>query len=107
MQHSPLLHAPVKCWAWDALDQMLAKCSRSCLDCTQRAVNCCDQALRFIVAVLQELAVLIEACWHANPEKRPQFTEVVATLSDILKRMPPTRHPAPAPGAGGGCCSIS
>lgn len=37
---------------------------------------------------MQELAVLVEACWHSNPEKRPPFTEVVSTLGSILKRLP-------------------
>ena len=53
----------------------------------------------------QELALLIEGCWHANPEKRPHFSEVVVTLGGILDRMPQKKEGAA--NAGGGCCSIS
>ena len=40
------------------------------------------------------ITLLIEACWHANPEKRPQFTEIVETLTDILKKLPRRKGPS-------------
>lgn len=49
----------------------------------------------------QELAALVEDCWHADPEKRPEFTAVVETLGNVLKRMPAKKN------SSGGCCSIS
>ncbi len=70
---------------------------------------------------MQAVTLLIEACWHANPEKRPQFTQIVETLTDILKKLPRRKGPSDRGGGGGGggggagdssagggkCCTIS
>jgi len=50
----------------------------------------------------QAVTLLIEACWHANPEKRPQFTEIVETLTDILKKLPRRKGPSDRGGGSGG-----
>ena len=48
---------------------------------------------------LQELGALVEACWHPDPDKRPDFTEVVASLEGVLMRLP-RKGPS-------GCCYVS
>ena len=65
-----------------------------------------------LLAPAQVITVLIEACWHANPEKRPQFTEIVETLTDVLKKLPRKKGPSDTASGvskaqGGGCCTVS
>ena len=52
-----------------------------------------------------KLKALIEACWAADYEARPEFLQVIATLEEILKELPPD----PPVGGGGGlgaCCAL-
>lgn len=50
-----------------------------------------------------KLKSLIEACWAADYEMRPEFLQIIGTLEDILKSLPP--DPISGDG-GGGCCSV-
>lgn len=61
---------------------------------------------------LQILKVMVERCWHPDPEKRPSFTEVVSILDSQLQKV--IRQQGRGGGGGGtggqassgGCCSV-
>jgi hypothetical protein len=44
---------------------------------------------------------LVERCWAADYDSRPEFTEVIAALEAVLRELP-----RDAPAAEGGCCSV-
>lgn len=62
--------------------------------------------------VMQILKVMVERCWHPDPEKRPSFTEVVSILDSQLQKV--IRQQGRGGGGGGtggqassgGCCSV-
>lgn len=51
---------------------------------------------------MQTLKDLVVRCWDANPEKRPDFEEVITILDTLLKRVPRDQ----SSGGGGGCCTV-
>lgn len=49
----------------------------------------------------QALKDLVVQCWDADPEKRPNFEQIIIILEGLLKKIP--REPS---SGSGGCCSI-
>jgi hypothetical protein len=43
---------------------------------------------------------MVTRCWDPNPERRPNFEEVVKTLDALIVQMPRETH------HGGACCSV-
>ena len=57
----------------------------------------------FARKIPDKLKQLVEACWAADYEARPEFTDVIKTLEEVLKELPPD----PPRRAGQGCsCAI-
>lgn len=52
--------------------------------------------------MLQKIRELIVSCWAADPEERPNFEQVIQTLSGIM----PANPRAGPSNNGGGCCTI-
>ena len=50
---------------------------------------------------MQALKDLVVRCWDANPEKRPDFEEVISILDALLKTIPREQS-----SGGGGCCTV-
>lgn len=48
----------------------------------------------------QTLKKMVTRCWDPNPERRPNFEEVVKILDGLIKTMP--REKA----SSGACCSL-
>ena len=53
---------------------------------------------------MQTLKDLVVRCWDANPEKRPDFEEVITILDTLLKTVP--RDQSGGGGGEGGCCTV-
>jgi hypothetical protein len=53
--------------------------------------------------VPQELRSLVERCWAADFDERPEFCEIVDALEAMLATMPPDADEAVR---GKGCCAI-
>lgn len=49
----------------------------------------------------QALKDLVVQCWDADPEKRPNFEQVITILEGLLKKIPRETS-----SGSGGCCSI-
>ena len=49
---------------------------------------------------VQTLKKMVTRCWDPNPEKRPNFEEVVQILDGLIKQMPRDQH------SSGQCCTI-
>ncbi len=54
-------------------------------------------------ALPPKIKQLVERCWAADFEERPEFIEVIKQLEAVLKELPPDRKPAGGGGDGGGC----
>ena len=50
----------------------------------------------------ERLVRLVEACWAADAAARPEFLEVIAALSEILRDLPPEPKGKGGGGIGGG-----
>ncbi|KIY92453.1 protein kinase [Monoraphidium neglectum] len=51
-----------------------------------------------------KLKQLVEACWAADYESRPEFIQIIATLEEVLRDLP---QDPPGGGAAPGCsCAI-
>ena len=49
----------------------------------------------------QALKNLVVQCWDADPEKRPNFEQIIIILEGLLKKIPRETS-----SGSGGCCSI-
>ncbi len=67
-----------------------------------KEMKCCTN---FLFNVHQDLRELVTICWSGNPEKRPNFEEIIVRLEGLLKGMP--KHSSFTAGGGAGaCCNV-
>ncbi len=41
-----------------------------------------------MIAPVQALKKMVRSCWDANPEKRPNFEDVIKVLDELIRQMP-------------------
>ena len=62
----------------------------------------------FSQTIPPKVKTLVERCWAADPETRPEFDDVVVELENIAREISPSISQGGAGGGGGGCaCAIS
>jgi hypothetical protein len=53
------------------------------------------------------LQALVSRCWDQDYDSRPEMTEVIAELQQVLAQLPPeSSMVGGVGGGGGGCCSV-
>ncbi len=50
------------------------------------------------------MKALVEACWAADYEQRPEIVEVVSRLDEISQKLAPTTNAGSDMNNGGCCC---
>eukprot|EP00878_Enallax_costatus_P021095 GHUV01022324.1.p1 GENE.GHUV01022324.1~~GHUV01022324.1.p1 ORF type:complete len:161 (-),score=27.33 GHUV01022324.1:1510-1992(-) len=66
----------------------------------------CIIVCRHRTKIPDALKELVCRCWDADYDKRPEMTDVIEQLQDILQKMPPEPSVAGGAAGGGGCCSV-
>lgn len=56
--------------------------------------------------VPERIKALVESCWAADPDSRPEFEEVVDKLEAICRDIKPTVTDTTPSGGGGDCCIV-